>query len=77
MERETIPGVSPEDEAQVLQFLSELSSMRDKDPSRFKEVMSSLGVEGEDKLADFDLSSLTSSIKDLPGLQKNNENIGK
>lgn len=58
------PPVTPEEELKLLQFLSELSVLRDADPGRFKEVAQQLGIAGDEAgLESLDLSSLTQSIR--------------
>ena len=55
--------VSPKEEAQVVQFLAQLSELRISDPKQFKEITTSLGIEDSDpNLKNFDLSSITAAL---------------
>ena len=57
-------------EASLLQFLSELSTLRERDPKTFKRILSSAGVPDEADLKTVDVSSLAQALKESSELRE-------
>ena len=55
-------------EESLLQFLSELSVLREKDPNTFKRVLSAAGIPDETDLKTVDVSSLAQALKESSDL---------
>lgn len=52
-----------------MQFMTELAVLRENDPTAFKKAAASLGITNESDLSNFDISALTSSLREKHGLE--------
>ena len=63
------PRAEDVNEASLLQFLSELSTLRERDPKTFKAILNSAGIADEADLKTVDVSSLSQALRESSELR--------